>query len=232
MKLLLCSDFSDVGYKFLNRFFKDVEGLRCLFVGYASDDPDEENSGSAVKLKNMGIKVDFLNENYRFENKIDMIFVRGGNTTRLLHLLLKFNQFNKIDELVQGGVLYIGSSAGSILAGTDTEFTLRSEPYEFDLKQIYGENALKGYGWVDKLVFVHCSRYRMCWDEERENENDLFKTLDTFCYPAYLSDCRRFKKEEFIKVANNEAFYVNGDERKILRFNWKNLPFKIVKYEI
>jgi hypothetical protein len=77
-------------------------------------------------------------------------------------------------------------------------------------------------------VFVHCSRYRMCWDEERENENDLFKTLDTFCYPAYLSDCRRFKRDEFIRIGNNEAFYVNGNESKILRYDWKHLPFKIV----
>ena len=228
MKLLLCSDFSDVGYKFLDKFFDDVSGKCCLFVGYASDDPDEENSGSAIKLKNMGIKVDFLSENYKFDKHIDMIFVRGGNTTRLLHYLRKFNQFNKIEELVKAGSLYIGSSAGSILAGTDTEFTLRSEPYEFDLKQVFGSDALKGYGWVNKLVFVHCSRYRMCWDEERENENDLFKTLDTFCYPAYLSDCRRFKKDEFIRIGNNEAFYVNGNESKILRYDWKHLPFKIV----
>ena len=54
MKLLLCSDFSGVGYKFLDKFFDKTEGLKCLFVGYAQDDPYEYMSGTAQKFKDMG----------------------------------------------------------------------------------------------------------------------------------------------------------------------------------
>ena len=35
MKLLLCSDFSDVGYRWVKKFFSKTQGLKVLFVGYA-----------------------------------------------------------------------------------------------------------------------------------------------------------------------------------------------------
>lgn len=231
MKLLLCSDFSGIGYMYLNEFFSETKGLTALFVGYATEDEFEEESGSVRKLQEMGVKVVFLKENYRFNDKIDMIFVRGGNTTRLIHFLRKFNQYEKIKQLAENGAVYIGSSAGSVLVGSDTEYTLRSEPYEYDLKQIYGKNALNGFGWIDKLVFVHASRYRICWTGEMENENDVFKTIDTFCYPAYLSDVRKYNKDEFIKIANNEVLIINGDKIKRKKYNLKDLPLKIVGYE-
>ena len=153
MKLLLCSDFSGVGYKFLNKFFEKTEGLKCLFVGYAQDDPYEYMSGTAQKFKDMGIKVISLQEGYRFDDEIDIIFVRGGNTTRLIHYLRKFNQYDKIKRIVEEGkVLYIGSSAGSVLVGSDTEYCLRSEPYDYDVKADFGEDALKGFGWIDRTL--------------------------------------------------------------------------------
>ena len=37
MKLLLCSDFSDVGYRWIKKFFKNTKGLSVLFVGYAKE---------------------------------------------------------------------------------------------------------------------------------------------------------------------------------------------------
>ena len=39
------------------------------------------------------------------------------------------------------------------------------------------------------------------------------------------------KKNEFIKIANNEVLIINGTETKRKKFNLKNLPLKIVKYE-
>ena len=56
MKLLLCSDFSGVGYKYLKKFFKETKGKTCLFVGYAQEDDKELESGSALVFKNLGMK--------------------------------------------------------------------------------------------------------------------------------------------------------------------------------
>jgi len=228
MRLLLCSDFSGIGYKYVKKFFKNLNGLNCLFVGYAQDDDNELESGGALKFKQMGINVFSLNQNYEFKDKIDIIFVRGGNTTRLIHYLRKYNQYEKIKSLVENSdVLYIGSSAGAVLVGTDTEWTLPSEPYEYDLKKLFGDDALKGFGWIDKLVFVHCNKYRLCWDFEKENENDIFRTLDRECYPAFLDDKKIYKRGEYLKINNNQVFYVDNESKKMLTYNWSRLPIKI-----
>lgn len=229
MKSLLCSDFSSVGYKWLEKFFNSFEGLNCLFVGYAQEDEFPLESSAAKVFLSRKINVINLEKDYDFKDNIDIIFVRGGNTTRLIHYLREYGQYEKIKELAESGVLYIGNSAGSVLVGNDTEWTLESEPYDFDLKAIFGKDALKGFGWIDKMVFVHCSRYRMSGLDEQESPEEVFRTLDTWCYPAYLKDCRKYKKEEFIKIGNNQAYYINGNIKKILTFNWKNIPVKILE---
>jgi hypothetical protein len=178
----------------------------------------------------MGMNVTILDKNYKFDKDIDIVFVRGGNTTKLIHYLKKYNQFNKLKEIAEHGALYIGNSAGAILAGTETEYTLDSEPYAVDLKQEFDDkNALKGYGWVDKMLLVHCSKYRMAWDFEKDYPEEIFRTLDRECYPAYLVDRKRFDKSSYIKIGNNEAYYVNGDEKKILTYNWSKIPVKTPK---
>lgn len=231
MKLLLCSDFSSVGYKWLDKFFNNPKGLNCLYVGYAQEDEFPYESSAAKVFEKLGINVTMLEEGYKFEDKIDMIFVRGGNTTRLIHYLRKYSQYEKIKKMAESGVLYIGNSAGAVLAGNDTEWTLEAEPYEPDLKPIFGENALKGFGWINKMVFVHCTRYRMSGIDEQETPDDVFRTLDTWCYPAYLKDCRKYKKEEYVRLGNNQAYYEKGNDKKILTFNWKNIPFKKIEYQ-
>ena len=227
MRLLLCSDFSGVGYRYLNRFGEELIGKTCLFVGYAEDDEFEEESSSATILKDMGMNMEFLKEGFDFNKQIDVVFVRGGNTTRLIHFLRKFNQYEKLKELIFKDVIYIGNSAGSVLVGSDTEWTLDAEPYEYNLKIEYGKDALLGFGIVDKLVFVHCSKYRMAWKFERDMfGGELFKTLDRECYPAYLEDIKKYKRGEYIKIGNNQVYFINGDVRKIITYDWRNIPVR------
>lgn len=227
MRLLLCSDFSGVGYRYLNRFGEDLKNKTCLFVGYAEDDEFEEESSSATILKDMGMNMEFLKEGFDFNKQIDVVFVRGGNTTRLIHFLRKFNQYEKLKELIFKDVIYIGNSAGSVLVGSDTEWTLDAEPYEYNLKIEYGKDALLGFGIVDKLVFVHCSKYRMAWKFERDMfGGELFKTLDRECYPAYLEDIKKYKRDEYIKIGNNQVYFINGDVRKIITYDWRNIPVR------
>ena len=66
----------------------------------------------------------------------------------------------------------------------------------------------------------------MCWDEERENENDLFKTLDTFCYPAHLEEVLIYDKSEYIEIGNEQVLYVNDDERELLTDDWSGFEFR------
>ena len=229
MRFLLCSDFSGTGYRYLRNFGEDLKNKTCLFIGYAQEDEFEEESSAALKLKELGLNLEFLNKGYKFDKKIDLIFARGGNTTRLLHFLHEYNQYNKIKELIEQNIIYIGNSAGSIIVGTDTEWTLEAEPYEVDIKQKFGKDALLGYGFIDKLIFVHCTKYRMARGYEMEMFNgEVFRTLDTDCYPAYLKDVKNYKKDEFIRIGNNQVYFVDGDKRKIITYDWRHIPVRIL----
>ena len=229
MRLLLCSDFSGVGYRYLKNFGEDLNGKTCLFIGYAQEDEFEEESSAALALKGLGLNVEFIKKGYKFDKKIDVIFARGGNTTRLLHYLHEYNQYQKIKELIEQGVIYIGNSAGSIIVGTDTEWTLEAEPYEVDITKKLGKDALLGYGFIDKLIFVHCTKYRMARGYEMEMfGGEIFRTLDTDCYPAYLSDLKKYKKDEFIRIGNNQVYFVDGDTRKTITYDWRHIPVRIL----
>ena len=149
MKLLLCSDFSDIGYRWVKKFFRNTQGLKVLFVGYAKEDDtqDDTESGTYARFLDMGMQVTIITKDYDCKDEFDVVFVRGGNTTKLIHYLKKHGQFDAVRKIAEKGALYIGNSAGSILAGSDTEYTLDSEPYDVDVKkECNDDNALKGYG--------------------------------------------------------------------------------------
>ena len=152
-----------------------------------------------------------------------MIFVRGGNTTKLVHLLRKFNQFDKLKKLAESGVLFVGESAGSVLAGSDTEWTLIAEPYNYDVKKYYGKDSLKGFGFVDKMIFVHCSRYRFPYSDERP-AGTLVRLPNKVYYRDYLRDLKIHKKGTYITLGNNQVYYRNNDISKILTYDWSKIP--------
>ena len=225
MKLFLCSNFKYLAPKFLPSFFDLNKRHSCLFVPYADEEKDFVSDSTVEFLNGLNLDVVHLNEDYKFDKHIDMIYVKGGNTTQLLHYLRRFNQFEKIKELVKNGVLFVGQSAGAVVAGSDTEWTLESEPYEFDLKQEFWENALLGFSFVKKLIFVHASKFRFPFSPEIESagRND-FRVKNDFFYKAYLKERRQNKDKPFIVLKDNEAFLQNGDEGKIVQFNWQKFP--------
>ena len=99
----------------------------------------------------------------------------------------------------------------------------------FDITKKFGKDALLGYGFIDKLIFVHCTKYRMARGYEMEMfGGEIFRTLDTDCYPAYLSDLKKYKKDEFIRIGNNQVYFVDGDTRKIITYDWRHIPVRIL----
>lgn len=225
MKLFLTSNFKYLAEKFLPKLIDLSKKHNCLFVPYADEEDDFYCEKTTKMLESFNFKVIHLNEGYNFGDKIDVIYVKGGNTTKLIHLLRKFNQYDKVKELAEDGALYIGQSAGSVLAGSDTEWTLRSEPYEFNLKSEYGKDALKGFGFVNKMIFVHCSKYRFPFTDEIENaKRGDFKVKNTLFYGDYLKDRKLYNKNEYIVLKDNEAYYEDGEIKKILHFDWSKFP--------
>lgn len=226
MRLFLCSNFKKLASKFLPEFFDELKGKNCLLVGYADDKKDFYSEDNTLFLQDLGFNVFHLDENYEFKDKLDMIYAKGGNVTQLLHYLRKYKQFDKIKELVlNDNVLFAGQSAGAIVAGTETEWTLASEPYEFDLKKEFGEKALFGFEFIDKLIYVHASKFRFAFGDEIENAGrGDFKVLNDFFYKAYLKERKMNKGKPFIVLKDNEAFIKNGEKEKKVRLDWSKYP--------
>ena len=225
MKLLLCSNFKFLGPKFLPEFFDLGLKRNCLFVPYADEDKDFVSESTVEFLESLNFNVFHLNQDYKFDKDIDVIYVKGGNVTQLLHYLRMYGQFEKIKEMVESGVLYIGQSAGAVVAGSDTEWTLASEPYDFDVKKQFGKNALFGFNFVKKLVFVHASRYRFPISPEIESAGRSdFRLSNEFFYKSYLNERRQNRDKPFIVLKDNAAFLQNDDSGNIVYFDWSKYP--------
>lgn len=87
------------------------------------------NNISKYKLRKMGLLVDELEISeasyedikYKLENN-DFIYVSGGNTFYLLQELKRTGADNLIVQEVNKGKLYIGESAGAIIASDNIEY--------------------------------------------------------------------------------------------------------------
>ena len=121
MRILLYSSYSSMpNTEILNMLGENTK--TCLFCTYA-----DENAPSYVdKIKKNLSKVfdNFINltPDYDFKDKIDCIFMCGGNIFELIWKLKKYNQFDKLKQMVEEGVLYVGDSAGSELCAKDNLF--------------------------------------------------------------------------------------------------------------
>ena len=81
---------------------------------------------------------------------VDILFVAGGNTFYLLEQAQKSGFMTIAKEMVKEGKIYIGSSAGSVLAGPDIEAVqFFDDPKEANL------SSTKGLGIVDFVVLPH-----------------------------------------------------------------------------
>ncbi len=87
-------------------------------------------------------------------DEIDIIFICGGNTYFYLHLLKKLNLFLQIIDFVNKDGVYIGVSAGSILAGPD----IKSAGIGGKLRRsdfVAGQSDLTSFGFVDFTILPH-----------------------------------------------------------------------------
>ena len=108
-------------------------------------------------MKEMGFNVEEIdiegkNKNQLmklFQNK-DIIFVAGGNTFYLLKAIRKSGFEKAVKKLLKKGKVYIGASAGSIVAGK----TIKTAEWYGD-KNFVKLHNLKGMNLVPFDIFAH-----------------------------------------------------------------------------
>ena len=130
-RLFLCSSFADVANLFVDCAKEDLQGKIIAFIPTASL---TESIRFYVKkgkkaLEEAGMIVEEVEitqlpkeEISSILHKCDYIYITGGNTFFLLQELKRKGVDKIISKQVKLGKLYIGESAGAIIASPDAEY--------------------------------------------------------------------------------------------------------------
>ena len=116
-----------------------------------------------------------------------MIYVCGGNTFYLLHKIKKIKFDEKIKNMVKKGIVYVGVSAGTIIAGPNIEISGLDEN-DIKLKDLTGLNL------TDKIISPHYGINKEEIIENFEKEN----------------------KKKVIRLKDNQAWFIIGDKEFII----------------
>jgi dipeptidase E len=124
-RLLLLSTSKLYGSEYLDHAESEIRDFlgpigQVLFVPFAIADQDAYAAKARDRFAAMGYRVESLHQSAdkrQALNHAEAIFVGGGNTFRLLKALYDFDLIPLIRARVEGGMPYMGASAGSNVAG-------------------------------------------------------------------------------------------------------------------
>ena len=130
-RVLLISNSTLFGSGYLDHAEAEIRdflgGLkRVLFVPFALYDRDAYASTATERFKKMGYELTSVHsatDPSRAIAETEAVFIGGGNTFRLLKTLYDQSLLGPIRERVAAGMPYIGSSAGSNVAGPTIKTT-------------------------------------------------------------------------------------------------------------
>ena len=123
-RLLLISNSTVHGRGYLDHVEAEIRDFvggrtRVVFIPYALHDRRAYCAQAESRLTKMGFEFTSTHDVSNALRAIELsevVFIGGGNTFRLLHELQKNQLIEPIRNAVRSGALYIGSSAGSIVA--------------------------------------------------------------------------------------------------------------------
>ena len=121
---LFGSGYLDHAESEIRDFLGDIKHV--LFVPFAINDRDAYATSARERFARMGYDVSSVHsasDPVQAIRDTEAIFVGGGNTFRLLKTLYDLNLLDPIRRRVEQGLPYIGSSAGSNIAGPTIKTT-------------------------------------------------------------------------------------------------------------
>ena len=199
-KLFLSSSFKDVAALF-EQFAGDVKGKTVTFIPTASvvEKVTFYVKSGKKALEAMGLIVDELEISTASADEIasklaqnDFIYLSGGNTFFLLQELRKTGADQLIAEQVAAGKLYIGESAGIIVAAPNIEFAKAMD----SVKKAPELNGFDGISLVDFYPVPH-------------HTNAPFKQAVEKIIAAYGETL------PLRPITNHQAILVEGDDVRI-----------------
>lgn len=203
-KLLLTSaGFSNpkIGDEFLKLVHKKPADIKVLFIPTASEYKSENEKEmfyvkeSEKELIDLGIEKEHI---VWFDindisaagdlNKYDVIYVCGGNTFYLADKFKKTGFDKKLTELINAGKVYVGVSAGSVIAGPTLAISGPFDPNDVGLKDTTGLCV------TDKIICPHFQR----------KEEDIVAKFEK------KNNCK------VLRLNDGQALEVIGDVSKII----------------
>ncbi len=124
-RVLLLSSSTVFGSGYLDHAETEIRDFlggiaRLLFVPFALQDQDGYAARTRARFARMGYGLDSLHEAADMRQAVasaEAVFIGGGNTFRLLKRLYDLELLAAIRERAENGMPYLGSSAGSNIAG-------------------------------------------------------------------------------------------------------------------
>lgn len=183
--ILLTSAGMNVKEEILKIFPKSANQIKLAHIVTASK--AEENTTYVEKdraaMEDLGFQVEDIDIEGKNENELreilkdkDAVYVQGGNTFYLLKYVRESGFDKVVKELIDKGLVYIGVSAGSIIAGPSIE-TAGWKGTDGD-SNIVGIEDFSGIGLVGFSVFVHYQeKYREAIESEARKSNYPVKIL-------------------------------------------------------
>lgn len=137
-KLFLCSSFADVA-PILSKFVSTpLKGKTVAFIPTASihEEYTQYVEDGKAALASLGLVVKELEitqcdrtEIAQVLNDCDFIYISGGNTFFLMQELRRTGTDKLLTEQVEKGKLYIGESAGAMIAAPNIEYAKKMDDY-------------------------------------------------------------------------------------------------------
>ncbi len=196
-KLLLTSDGlsnSKIQKHFLDLTNKNPEDIRVLFVTTAACDEGDkpylvESESELVDLGILKKNIVWVNilTNTKTEN-FDVMYVCGGNTFYLMNEIKKTGFDKEIDSFVEGGNLYVGVSAGSLIVCPDISIAAPFDENDVNLE------SMNGLNFINKVVSPHYQR------KEKEII-DVWENSHTY---------------KVIRLNDGQAVEVNGNKQRVI----------------
>ncbi|VVB77972.1 Peptidase E [uncultured archaeon] len=203
MKLLLTSSGlgdQKISQEFLNLVGKPASDILILLISGAMEKERLYLERPIKELCDLGIKEENISI-YKQNNTsltdaemmdFDAIYLGGGNTFYLLKKLKEKKFSQKLKAYMKKGGVYVGVSAGSIVAGPDIEsagWGTDADENSVNLKETTGLNL------TDIVVFPHFT--------------DKLKTE--------VNGFRKKVKYQILGLPDGQALLINGNESRLIK---------------
>lgn len=184
-KIFLSSYFSAVKDLFKNFVNIDLKGEKLVFIPTASivEEINFYVEDAKITFKELGMNIDILELTQVSEEEAkqkiistDFLYISGGNTFFLLQEIKRKNLIPLITKRVNEGMVYIGESAGSMIATADIEYAegMDDKNIAKDLDSTKALNIVEFYPLVHygELPFIEICKRR---EEKYKNKLNLIR---------------------------------------------------------